>query len=178
VENASPKAAEMRLLDRYIWICQLACVTFFSVGFVLIGFSWQVVIGVIILLGLFIAGVQFNLKRMPSFLLFIAFIFAATGCYIGVHPYWMLLGLTASLASWDLQGFKEKFDHFERIENSTEIESGHIKYLGLVLFSGILIGAISLTIRIQIPFGIIILLGTIVIVAIFQVFRYIRKSER
>ena len=163
----------MKIMDRYIWIGQIGGVIFFILGFALVG-KWLIFPVILALFTLFISSWIFNWKWVSPLSLGCSCILAGFGCYKGVHPIWMLAGLSAILAAWDLQHFTWEMMDFSRVENRASLEQVHLNRLGICLGLGGVLSVVSLQFQFHLTFGITILLGFVAIFGLSRVIHHVR----
>jgi hypothetical protein len=139
--------------------------------------KWLIFPLILALLILFILSWSFTWKWASPLSLGCSCVLAGFGCYIGVHPLWMLVALSAHLAAWDLQHFTWKFMDFSRVENRASLERAHLIRLGMCLGLGGLISGFSLLIQLHLTFGITILLGFISVFGLSRVIHQVRTTD-
>jgi hypothetical protein len=86
-------------------------------------------------------------------------------------PALLVVAVLGALAGWDLLRFLERINASRSAESIAELEKPHIARLGFALLGGGILAAIALSARIQISFGIALLLAGILIISLGQFVR-------
>jgi hypothetical protein len=100
---------------------------------------------------------------------------AAFGTWRGAPAVWMLAGIVAALAAWDL-------DHFGRrlrgtpVEGEVALARAHLRRLLLVSSAGLLVGWFALGIRVELGFSAALALGLLVVVALSRAIGLLRRE--
>jgi hypothetical protein len=89
--------------------------------------------------------------------------------------YLLLLALLCALGAWDLIRFQRRIEHSPFSEGILKIEKRHLTLLGLVLLGGGIFAGVMLTARMQISFGITLVLGVILIISLGGILRLLRN---
>jgi hypothetical protein len=103
---------------------------------------------------------------------------AALGAWQGVPSGWMLAGLTAALAAWDLDHFAERLSGAGVVTQYAELTRAHLRRLAIVGGMGLLLSGIALVGRFELTFGWTILLAALAIVGVSGVIRSGRSGEQ
>jgi hypothetical protein len=80
-------------------------------------------------------------------------IMAALGVWLRIAPLVLLLGVVAALAAWDLFSFAARLRRTPQVIGEASLVRAHLRRLGMVLGAGLLLGALSLTVRFGLSFG-------------------------
>jgi hypothetical protein len=96
---------------------------------------------------------------------------AAFGAWWGVISGWMLVGLVAALAAWDLRHFGMRLQAAGAISLPADLTRIHLRRLALVAGAGLLFGGMALGIRIQLTFGWSLLAGALAIIGVSRLLR-------
>jgi len=96
---------------------------------------------------------------------------AAFGAWIGLTSGWMLLGVVAALAAWDLAHFAARLRGAGAIPPPNELLHAHLRRLAIVAASGLLLGGIALGIQIELTFGWALLAAALAIIGLSSVIR-------
>jgi hypothetical protein len=88
---------------------------------------------------------------------------AAFGAWQGLLAGWMLLGLVAALAAWDLDHFAERLRAAGHVAQRTELTRAHLRRLAIVVGMGLLLGSIALGVRYELTFGWALLVAALAI---------------
>jgi hypothetical protein len=95
---------------------------------------------------------------------------AAFGAWWGAISGWMLIGLVAALAAWDLRHFDMRLRD-GGIAPANELTRAHLRRLALVAGAGLLCGAIALGIRFDLTFGWALLAGALAVIGLSRLLR-------
>lgn len=88
---------------------------------------------------------------------------AAIGALLGVPPLWLLIGVVAALAAWDLDNFERHLREADRVVGEAILIRAHIQQLLLALALPTLLGAAALAARIQLGFWWVLLLAALAV---------------
>ena len=132
---------------------------------------------------------------------------ALLGTLYGVQSGWLLVSITAALIAWDLHHFIQHMrvneqrapvsensattaantepdadavhpDTRVRLEAEARVlERAHLRRLAIVSGLGLFLGALALTIKLTLSFGIIAALGVVAIFALSRLIRYLRQES-
>jgi hypothetical protein len=104
---------------------------------------------------------------------------AAVGLLLGLAAGWMLLGLVAALAAWDMDGFRQRLRSVERVDAPAQrdLERRHIQRLLAVAGLGLLLAAVVLGIRLELKFGAVLLLGLLAILGLSQAIGFLNRES-
>lgn len=144
-----------------------------AVGAPAIGVSlqgvWMLVLGFGIL-GFFWIGFSQRYRFMGlAFALCIAGIAAAAGLDVGIG--WLLVGITAALAAWDLEAFGARMAGVARIEHEHALVWDHLRRLAMVCGAGLLLATLASLVRIRLSFGVALVLASIAVLGLGYVLR-------
>lgn len=90
---------------------------------------------------------------------------------------WVILSLTAGLAAWDTYHLLRRTERVDHIENAKKLEALHLRRLLVVLALGSVVGFITMITKINLGFGLMLVLGLLAIFGIGQAVRYLRKNS-
>ena len=96
---------------------------------------------------------------------------AAFGAWWGVISGWMLLGVVAALAAWDLSHFAARLRDAGALTPPAELTRAHLRRLAIVAGAGLLLGGIALGIRVELTFGWAILAAALAIIGLSRLLR-------
>jgi hypothetical protein len=97
------------------------------------------------------------------------------GGLLGLMTYLLLLALLSALGAWDLTRFQRRIGHSPISKSILKIEKQHLTLLGLALLGGGIFAGLMLTARMQISFGITLVLGVILIISMGEIIRLLRN---
>ena len=184
----------MNLSTRIMTISTLVATAALALGYGLYGEPLGVLI--FIALGLlWLAGQRYALQAFAGLGMLGFSIGALHGTLYGVQSGWMLVGITAALVAWDLQHFVQHLRVNERDETDSvdaearteseiraeaearALQRRHLQRLAIVSGLGLLLGALALTVRITLGFGIIFALGLVAIYGLSRLIHYLRQES-
>ncbi|MDX9954496.1 MAG: hypothetical protein RBT75_10390 [Anaerolineae bacterium] len=131
--------------------------------------AWVLALGFGVL-GFFWVGFSQRHRFMGLiFALCIAGIAMAAGLDVGMG--WLLVGITAALAAWDLEAFGARMAGVARIEHEHALVRDHLRRLGMVCSAGLLLATLASFVRIQLSFGVALVLASIAVLGLGYVLR-------
>jgi hypothetical protein len=152
---AAALTAGYALSGRWLW----------AVVFALLGFLW-------------LAGQRRDWEATTSIMLFLFVVGCVNGINQGVATPWLLVGLVTALSAWDLDHFTRKLRKAEQIDEVRVLEQRHLRRLLIVDGLSLLLAALALTIRVEIPFGLALILGLLAVLGISQAVGFLRQARR
>ena len=96
---------------------------------------------------------------------------AAFGAWWGTISGWMLIGLVAALAAWDLRHFDIRLRNGGALPPPAELTRAHLRQLALVAAAGLLFGGIALGIQVELTFGWSLLAGALAVIGVSRLLR-------
>jgi hypothetical protein len=75
------------------------------------------------------------------------------GIWSGVWPGWLLVGLVAALAGWDLDFFASRLRYVREEDAAVAFTQTHLRRLGWVLAISLLLGGLALILHFRLNFG-------------------------
>ena len=84
----------------------------------------------------------------------------------GVWPGWMIVGLVASLAGWDLEYFIHRLRDVRDPDMVADMIKSHLRRLGLVLGVGLLVTGAVLAVHYRLTFGMAIVVTLLAVVGL------------
>lgn len=103
---------------------------------------------------------------------------AAFGAWQGLPASWMLIGVVAALAAWDLDHFTARLRSAGAITPPAELTRAHLRQLAIVAGMGLLLGGMALGVRINLTFGWVMLVGALAIFSLSRLIRSGRNEDR
>jgi hypothetical protein len=103
---------------------------------------------------------------------------AAFGAWLGLTSGWMLLGVVAALAAWDLAHFTARLRGAGAITPPSELTRNHLRRLAVVAGAGLLLGGIALGVRVELTFGWAILAAALAIIGLSRLIGAGGREER
>jgi hypothetical protein len=91
---------------------------------------------------------------------------AAFGTWQELPAGWMLIGVVAALATWDLGHFAVRLRAAGAILPPADLTRAHLRQLAIVIAAGLLLGGIALGIQVELTFGWALLAATLAIIGL------------
>ncbi|MBN2389357.1 MAG: hypothetical protein JXR84_01455 [Anaerolineae bacterium] len=183
-------------------ISTLVATAALALGYGLYGEPFGVLIFVALGL-LWLVGQRYALQAFAGLGMLGFTIGALHGTLYGVQSGWMLAGITAALVAWNLHHFIQHLRVNERDEadsvdaeertqaevradaeadaeadaKARALERLHLQRLGIVSGLGLLLGALALTVRLTLGFGVIVALGLVAIYGLSRLVHYLRQES-
>jgi hypothetical protein len=151
------------------WGSLTAGVAFLAAGYALIHQWWLLGLAVLVWLG----GIFADKWSVAVFVGMVGL--AAAGVYMGAATILVVLGATSALASWDLASWEDFVAGGLPAEAITRLEWRHYAYLALALGAGLLAVILGRLVRVQLPFGVLLILAVLVFLGVDQVWRFTKK---
>ncbi|MGD0174195.1 MAG: hypothetical protein ABSC61_07160 [Anaerolineales bacterium] len=148
----------------------IACLACLAVGFAGIG-QWIVLLGVLLALPAWLAAFKWGSGFFPTTALVLSIGLAAVGMLISVSPVSMILGATFAFAGWDIVLFQNNLNDDLPAQAVEPFEERHYRNLTMALGLGLLVAVAGSMVRIQIPFGWMILLAAIALLGLEGLWR-------
>jgi hypothetical protein len=97
------------------------------------------------------------------------------GVWAGVWPGWLLLGLVAALAGWDLEYLANRLRYMRADDMAAALTNTHLRRLGRVLAASLLLGGTALILHYQLNFGLAVLIA---LLAVFGLTRFVNLFKQ
>ncbi|MFC2023254.1 hypothetical protein ACFLT5_00785 [Chloroflexota bacterium] len=134
--------------------------------------AWAMV--VLALGGLWYLGQRRGWDWVSSLGLMLSAAAATAGLYLGLAPGWMLLGVVGALTAWDLHGLERSLEEVRLVEGTRDLERRHLYRLLVVDLLGLLVAGVALEIEVRLSFGLVMVMGLLVMVGMAQLIRLLR----
>ena len=148
----------------------------FALGSAL-GGLWFVAVPILILGAAWLAGWGRGWPWISSLGLALSTVGAAAGLLLGLGAGWMLAGLVAALAAWDLHHFSHTLEGVPRVDGEGSLERRHLLRLLVAVGLGALLAVVALGVRVTLGFGLVLLLGLVAILGLSQAVAYLRTES-
>lgn len=148
----------------------------FALGCVL-GGLWFVALPVLILGVTWLIGQSRGWPWIAPLGLALSTVAAAAGLLLGLGAGWMLVGLVAALAAWDLHHFSHTLESVPRVEGERNLERRHLQRLLIAVGLGVLLAAVALGIDVTLSFGFVLLLGLVAVLGLSQAVAFLRSES-
>ena len=102
---------------------------------------------------------------------------SAAGLLLGVGVGWMLVAVVAALSAWDLDAFARRLRNAARVANRDDLEGQHLLRLLVVDGLGLALAAAALGVRLRLGFGLVVLLGILVILGLSRTISLLRHES-
>lgn len=148
-----------------------------GLGYALAGL-WLGIVLIIILGILWLLETKQQKRDWPASGFLVCFIgVAIAGIHLNAGADWMLLGVIASLSAWDLHHFVLRLTLVQKSEITEKLEYAHLRRLLIVDCLGLVLAGVALMIKIEIGFGIALLLTAIAIVCLSYFISSLRRES-
>lgn len=101
---------------------------------------------------------------------------AAFGLWLGLEAGWMVFGVVAALSAWDLDHFARRLGQAGQVEKMRRLEAVHLRRLAVVDGVALLTATVALGIRVELGFGMALLLGGLAILGLSQMIGSLRHE--
>jgi hypothetical protein len=101
----------------------------------------------------------------------------AVATRLGLGMGWTLVGMVGALASWDLDAFGVRLAQYSAIENERRLVRAHLRRLGAVSGIGLLLGAVGLLLQVELRFGLVLLMASLVVVGTAWVLYHLGRDR-
>jgi hypothetical protein len=112
----------------------------------------------------------------PNYLLVLTALLLAYGAWLDVATGWLLVGIVAALAAWDLDAFYKRLRRVTRIEQEARLVQNHLRRLLVALGLGLGLSAAALLLQYELRFGWAILLVLLVILGFSRMISSLRQT--
>ena len=148
----------------------------FALGSAL-GGLWFVALPILMLGVAWLAGQIRDWPWIAPLGLVVSTVAAAAGLLLGLGAGWMLAGLVAALAAWDLHHFSHTLEGVPRVEGARSLERRHLQRLLIAVGLGALLAVVALGVDVTLSFGFVLLLGLVAILGLSQAVAYLRTES-
>jgi hypothetical protein len=166
-------------MNRSQWI-MYGCIAFASFGLAL-GFTLsgrELLAPVVTILGvMWLVAVRRDWHLVTTFAIMVFTAGTAYAVWKGVLPGVILLVLAADLSAWDLIAMLARFKQVKKEAVEQGIEGKHLTRLAAVNGIGLLMGSAGLLLKLNLSFGVEILLGVIAAISLSQLVLRLRRSS-
>jgi hypothetical protein len=166
----------MSLTAKLVPVSVCLSVGAFALGSAL-GGLWFVALPILVLGVAWLAGQTRGWPWIASLGLVLSTVAAAAGLLVGLGAGWMLAGLVAALAAWDLHHFSHTLESVPRVEGARSLERRHLQRLLIAVGLGVLLAVVALGIRVTLGFGLVLLLGLVAVLGLSQAVAFLRTES-
>jgi hypothetical protein len=139
--------------------------------------SWSIVIVIAVLGALWLVGQWRGWGWTASVELVCSVIIAAVGLGMRPRDGWMLAGMAGALSAWDLHHFAQRLRGSGQVEGTRALERRHFQRLLVVTGAGLLLGTVALGAKVELGFGIALLLGVLAVLGLTRATRFLRRQS-
>lgn len=150
----------MKELRRFFWVAVALATGGPGLGAALQGL-WSITLVMLVAGALWLGARQRRWLAGWSSALCIAGLVVAAWLDVGMG--WLLPGMVGALAAWDLDAFGSRLADRAHIGNERRLIGAHLRRLGAVSGIGLLLGAAALLIRVQLGFGLALILASLAV---------------
>jgi hypothetical protein len=111
----------------------------------------------------------------PNYLLILTALLLAFGAWLAVAAGWLLGGMVAGLAAWDLDAYYKRLRRVPHIEQEAQLVQTHLRRLLVALGLGLGLSAAALLLQYELRFGWAILLVFLVILGFGRMIGTLRQ---
>lgn len=158
----------MTVVQRTFWGAVIVAVGLPAIGALVQGL-WSLVVGFMAIGLLWLVIPRRRWTGDGFFVLCVAGI--ALAVWIGVAMGWLIGGMVAALAAWDLDAFGARLASVRRVENESALVDEHLRRLAVVSAVGFLLAAAALFVRVRLSFGVALLLALVAVLGLGHVLR-------
>jgi hypothetical protein len=91
---------------------------------------------------------------------------------------WLLVGMAAFLAAWDLQTFHAQLANVSHVENEQRLVRHHVQRLAIVSIAGLLVGAMGLFFRVSLDFAVALGVALLAVLGLgYVVYRFSQQEK-
>ncbi len=125
---------------------------------------WPVALVFFVAGGFWLGGRRWAWVSGASFVLCVVGLVLASLLDVGLL--WLLPGMIAALAAWDLDAFIVRLASVERVEHESVLVRAHLQRLGLLCAVSLLVSGVVSLMRLHLSFGLTLALALVVVVAV------------
>jgi hypothetical protein len=164
-------------MTRKLWYVSLGCATGALLAGYALGDLWVWALPILGFAALWLLGQRSGLKWVPSLGLLLFIGLTAIGLWLTLSAGLMLLGMIATLATWDLESFLQRMEGAERVDHRNDLERRHLRRLLMVEGLGILLTFAALSFNVSFGFGSALLLGLLAMVGLSRTIGFLRRES-
>ena len=137
----------------------------------------QLVRGLLVLgvLWLFAGWKRWSWFSIIAILLTVAL--AGFGLWIELSPGWMIAGALGGLLAWDLSDFMRRLQFVHFTDDKRGLERRHLTRVTIVALGGMLLGTISILVRLEFTLEWMMLLALVGALGVTQLVAWLRKGS-
>jgi hypothetical protein len=166
-------------MNRSLWIAS-GCIVLATFGLAL-GFTLggeELLAPVVTIFGImWLVAVHREWQAVTTIAMMVFVAGTAFATWKGFMPGLMLVVLVAGLSAWDLVSMSARFRRVKKEAIEQGIERRHLTRLAAVDGMGLLLGSAGLLLKINLGFGVEILLGLVVAIGLSQLILHLRRSN-
>jgi hypothetical protein len=147
-----------------------------AAGYIFAGF-WPGAITSIVVGSLWLVALWRSWRPMETLCIILFVGIAALSSWLDVPTGWLLFGIIATLAGWDLGDFAHGFGKTEHVQGYATLQRIHLQRLAVVAGLGLLLGGIALSVELRLNMWWGILLGILVIIGLSQAIGRLRRES-
>jgi hypothetical protein len=167
----------MRIVNFWSWTALSLAIGALALGYASTG-VWQAALLVVVPGLLAIAGRLFS-RRWATDLAFAVFVvLAAAASSMGAAPFWLLFGVAAALAVWDLQHFTFRIENACLLDGEHDLARRHLVRCASVILAGLILACLGLLVRINLGFVLVVVLSSLMVLGLAQSLRFARRIVR
>lgn len=148
------------------------CLAFIAAGY------WWILLAIPAMLLFWIALKTWSATRTGSGLFAIYLILAMLGMLLKAQMPTLLIGSISALVAWDLNDLREDIAHQARTDAMVALERRRLQMLAVTAAISLILTLVVSSIRLHIPFGIIVLLALLVAACLRYAVQRLSNSDR
>lgn len=116
------------------------------------------------------------LRSRWGLLLCLGGLLAAVWLEVGMG--WLLVGMVAALAAWDVDAFHSQLTVAPRVKNETRLIEDHLRCLLWVSLAGLLMGGVGLFLRVSLSFILALSVALLAVFGLAVVVRHLSSVDK
>jgi hypothetical protein len=98
--------------------------------------------------------------------------------WLDVEMGWLLVGMAAFLAAWDLQAFHAQLTGVSYVENESRLVCVHVQRLALVTIAGLAVGTLGLFLRVSLNFVVALGVAFLAVLGLIYSVYHLSQQEK
>jgi hypothetical protein len=148
--------------SRIMICCELLAAACLAAAYIEAGI-WLIVPGILAAAAFLFLARRRRAAWLASSLLVVYVMLAAAGAWMRFDVLWLLVGVVAALAAWDLAHFSESLHAAATLDGARLLERRHARALLMAVAWGLLTGGVPLVVKIHLPFAAAEIVGVILL---------------
>jgi hypothetical protein len=158
-------------------VCPLLSVGLLAFAFFFGGLKWPAA-GMLGFGVLWMVGLRISWKWVPHVGLYVTFMAAALGFFLGFSPVFLIPSALLALVAWDLSGFQDRLSLAAPDDNVIDLEKRHLTRLSALVVAGLGVSVFALSLHLKSPFEWMIILVFFTVWALGRVVGLLIKRDQ